>query len=164
MNPAFVGTKSIDAASLKEFLQSLTAPSRYYFLRWVHRVSGFEAEPKEFPSPEGTMHTPNFEVRWQQTKQGYDLLLLCVDKVDEAWGFQAIAADWVTSEPLDAHLHPKGALQAKADDRQDTRFPKPFIYPDRLKLQQRYFQNQQTGTVHFVALTLAQSEVQSDEP
>jgi hypothetical protein len=82
-------------------------------------------------------------------------LLLCAGTVDEAWGFQAIALDWITSAPLTAHLHPKGSLQVKAEDRQDTRFPKPFIYPDRLKLQQRYFQNQQTGAVHFVALTLA---------
>jgi hypothetical protein len=149
MSQAFVGTKSIDAASLKQFLQNLTAPSRYYFLRWVHQVSGFVEQLPETISPEGAMHTPDFEVRWQQTKQGYELLILCAGEVDEAWGFQAIASDWITSDPLAAHLHPKGSLQ-------DTRFPTLFIYPDLLKLQQRYFQNQQTGAVHFVALTLAQ--------
>jgi hypothetical protein len=156
MSSAFVGTRSvISSDDLKQVLETLPARSRCYFLRWVHKVSGFEYEiPADFPSPEGEMLTPEFEVRWKQTPQGYDLLLLAHHGSTPDQTFQALGSSWIASDPLKLHLAPKGTLQSSEKDRQDTRFPNPFIYPDELELQQRYFQNQQTGTVHFVALTL----------
>jgi hypothetical protein len=164
MNQAFVGQRSVaSSAELKQLLAGLPAQSRCYFLRWVHKVSGFGYEmPPEFPSPEGEMLTPEFEVRWKQRKQigqGYEVLLLHSGEPDASWNFQPIGQDWMASDPLDTHLHPKGSLEENAENRQDTRFPKPFIYPNHLKLQQRYFQNQHTGTVHFVALTLVPLKV-----
>jgi hypothetical protein len=164
MSQAFVGIRSVMSGDeLKQALGSLPAQSRCYFLRWVHRVSGFvDAIPADFPSPEGEMLTPQFEVRWKQTKQGYELLLLHDGAVpDLAWGFEAVGKDWITSAPLPTHLHPKGNRQESEANQQDTRFPKPFIYPDDLTIKQRYFQNQDTGTIHFVALTLAKPEVKA---
>lgn len=156
MSSAFVGTRSVETPDqLKSLLQDLPATSRCYFLRWVHKVSGFSYSlPEEFPSPRGEMLTPDFEVRWQRTRQGYDLLLLAHHEPTSEHGFQALNTDfaWITSEPLSAHLSPKGKPQETAERRQDTRFPQPLIYPDDLKLQQRYFCNKSTGTVHFVAL------------
>lgn len=163
---AFVGTRSVETPDqLKSLLQGLPAQSRCYFLRWVHKVSGFsDSLPAEFPSPKGEMLTPDFEVRWQQNRQGYDLLLLAHHELATAHGFQALNKNfsWVTSEPLAVHLSPKGKPQDTAEKRQDTRFPKPLVYPDDLKLQQWYFQDKHTGTVHFVALMLvAQGEKKS---
>lgn len=163
MSSAFVGVRSIETSEqLKSLLQDLPAKSRCYFLRWVHKVSGFSYSlPEEFPSPKGEMLTPDFEVRWQQTRQGYDLLLLAHQPPSEH-GFQALNENvsWTASEPLLVHLSPKGMPHATAEKRQETRFPKPLIYPDNLKLQQRYFQDENTGTVHFVALTLVTKEEQ----
>jgi hypothetical protein len=160
MNQAFVGKRSISSEDLKQFLKELPASSRYYFLRWVHKVSGFVDQlPTDFPSPEGEMLTPKFEVRWKQTRQGYEMLILHHSEPDPSWKFEPIGKDWIASDPLNTHLHSKGTLQKDAENRQDTRYPKPFMYPDRLKLQQRYFQNKHTGTIHFVALTLDESEV-----
>jgi hypothetical protein len=162
MNQAFVGQRSVaSSAELKQLLAGLPAQSRCYFLRWVHKVSGFVDQMPSDLSPEGEMLTPEFEVRWKQIRQGYELLLLHGGEPDASWNFQPIGADWIASDPLDTHLHPKGSLEENAENRQDTRFPKPFIYPNHLKLQQRYFQNQHTGTVHFVALTLVPSKVKA---
>jgi hypothetical protein len=156
MSQAFVGSRSASSGEdLKQLLLGLPAQSRCYFLRWVHRVSGFVDElPQDFPSPEGEMLTPEFEVRWKPSRQGYELLLLHSGKPDANWGFEPIGSDWMVSEPLSTHLHAKGEIQGAAENRQDTRFPNPFIYPSALKLQQRYFQKQHTGTVHFVGLML----------
>ncbi|WP_448600115.1 hypothetical protein [Thermoleptolyngbya sp.] len=162
MSTAFVGTRSLETAEqLKSLLQELPARSRCYFLRWVHKVSGFnDSLPVDFPSPKGEMVTPDFEVRWQQTQHGYDLLLLAQHQPTSEYGFQALNKDycWVTSEPLPVHLSPNGTLQETEEKRQDTRFPRPLIYPAGLKLQQRYFQNKHTGTIHFVALNLVTTE------
>ncbi|MCU0527836.1 MAG: hypothetical protein MUF72_23830 [Elainella sp. Prado103] len=148
MSAAFVGTRSIAADQLQSFLQESPASSRYYFLRWLHRVSGFiNRLPETFPSPEGEMLTPDFEMRWRQTSTGYDLLLLAHQAPEWEHGFQPLQQDWIVSEPLKVHPLPKA-------DKQDTRFPNAIDYPSGLKLQQRYFQNKQTETVHFISLTL----------
>lgn len=175
MNQAFVGTQSVASSDAlrKLLLKTLPDTPRCYFLRWVHEVSGFEYEmPADFPSPEGEMLTSEFEIRWKQMPQGYDVLLLHSREPDPNWGFEPIKKDWIwiASEPLRVHLHPKGAPQDALEKRKDTRFPNDFNYPNDLftdpndpnsKLQQRYFQNKQTGTVHFVALTLAPSKVKA---
>jgi hypothetical protein len=155
MSQAFVGTRSASSGEeLEQVLLGFPAQSRCYFLRWVHKISGFVEElPKNFPSPEGEMLTPEFEVRWKPARHGYELLLLHSGQPAESWGFTPIEGDWVASEPLRTHLHAKGELQGPAEARQDTRFPNPFIYPSGLELQQRYFQKTHTGTIHFVGLT-----------
>jgi hypothetical protein len=149
LNPAFVGTRSVSSSEeLRQLLVSLPASSRCYFLRWVHKVSGFQHQlPVEFPSPEGEMMTPDFEVRWKGQRDGYDVLLLAHTVEAAAWGFEAVAKSWGTSEALPTYWHNSG-------DTPDMRFPKTFLYPKNLKLQQRYFHDRETGTVHFVALTL----------
>jgi hypothetical protein len=161
MSKAFVGKRSLTSSDeLKKLLETLPSTSRCYFLRWIHKVSGFVDQiPNDFPSPEGEMLTPEFEVRWKQTRQGYEMLLLQSGEPDPDWKFETIGKDWISSNPLAVYLHPNGKLEDS--DRQDTRYPKLFIYPNDLNLQQRYFQNQHTGTIHFVALTLAKSEVKA---
>jgi hypothetical protein len=150
MSQAFVGTQSVDSGkALKALLEQCPAPKRQYFLRWVHQVKWAETLPSEFPSPEGEMMTPAFEIRWQQVGQGYELLLLATSELPQlSTTFEPLLPfSWVASEPLAAHLLSTG-------NQQDMRFPKDIQYPVSLKLQQRYFQDQQTGTVHFVARTL----------
>lgn len=157
MSAAFVGTRSIAADQLQSFLQGSPASSRYYFLRWVHRVSGFtDSLPETFPSPEGEMLTPDFEVRWRQTSTGYDLLLLAHQAPEWDHGFELLGKDWIASEPLVTNPLPKA-------EKQDTRFPNAIDYPyeHKFQLQQRYFQNQQTETVHFISLTLSSEAEQS---
>lgn len=149
LTPAFVGTRSVASGDeLKQLLVDLPASSRCYFLRWVHKVSGFLYDlPVEFPSPEGEMMTPNFEVRWKRQRDGYEVLLLAQNIEAATWGFEKVVKSWGASEVLPTHWHSSG-------DTPDMRFPKTFIYPKNLKLKQRYFHDRETGTVHFVALTL----------
>jgi hypothetical protein len=151
MSQAFVGTRSVESGqALKDLLEQCPAPNRQYFLRWVHQAKWAEVLPPEFPSPEGELMTPEFELRWKQAGQGYDLLLLAAsDSPQLTEAFEPLARfRWLASAPLGAHLLGQGAEQ-------DLRFPQAIRYPASLKLQQRYFQDQQTGTVHFVARTLA---------
>jgi hypothetical protein len=203
LTPAFVGTRRVESAeALRNFLENdLHAPSRYYFLRWLHRVSGFvDRLPEGLPSPAGECLTPEFELRWQQKGTAYELLLLHTGDEGQAaeqaakWGFQPLQNGWQVSAPQAAHLHPKGPhlrpkpvsqpensdskrpglnrqdterqdaerqdaerqdTERQAAERQDTKFPKPFQYPTGLSIQQRYFHDRHTHSVHFVALTLA---------
>ncbi|MFM7448360.1 MAG: hypothetical protein ACKO24_07170 [Leptolyngbyaceae cyanobacterium] len=151
MNNAFVGTRSLESdAALITLLQDCSAVPRYYFLRWVHQVEWTTEIPSaNFPSPEGEMITPQFEIRWKKVQQGYDVLLLAVGEPSQIpTAFEPLPFNWEVSEPLAVHLLGQGAEQ-------DMRFPRNLYYPPTLNLQQRYFQDQQTGTVHFVARTLA---------
>jgi hypothetical protein len=150
MSQAFVGIQSVDSeAALKTLLEDCTAPTRHYFLRWVHQVKWEKNLPPEFPSPEGEMMTPEFEIRWKQCAKGYDLLLLAVGNPPELpTAFEPLFSfSWLASEPFAAPFLSRG-------DEQDLRFPQDIDYPAKLQLQQRYFQDPQTGTVHFVARTL----------
>ncbi len=143
---SFVGHRQVNSADelKKLILQYAAQAPSYYFLRWAHRVSGVEAElPENFPSPEGQVFNTVLELRWKPQGSGYSVLLLSKDlaSVD---GFTAISGDWQTRDRT-AHFNGKT----------DARFPKSFIYPDDLPIQQRYFLNAKTATVHFVALTVA---------
>ncbi len=151
MSRAFVGTRRIDSdVALESLLAHCPAKSRYYFLRWVHQVRWVtEPLPADFPSPEGEMITPEFEIRWKKARQGYDVLLLAIGEPSQMpTAFEPLPSlSWVTSEPLAVHLLGQGTEQ-------DVRFPQNLTYPANLNLQQRYFQDQNTGTIHFVARTL----------
>jgi len=148
MNNTRVGTKAIASVDgLRTFLSQFATADCYYFARWSHRVSGMVQDlDKAFPSPEGQLFGTQFELRWKQCRdKGYELLLLHCERSVENWGFQPVASAWEVSEPLGAYLY----------QHDETRFPKGFNYPPNLRLQQRYFQDAATATVHFVALTLA---------
>jgi hypothetical protein len=154
MSRGFVGTQTLDSsAALVELLQdlqkSLPAHQYSYFLRWVHRVAWAETAPSVTTlSPEGEMLTPDYELRWQASGQGYEVLLLAAGKPPTTQKFTPMALEWQVSDPLPALLLPTA-------DAQDARYPQNLTYPSKLQLEQRYFQHRSTGTVHFVARTLA---------
>jgi len=140
---AFVGAKeNLSAPELKTLLDNHRKSPSYYFLRWANRVSGIiENLPDSF-SPEGQMFNEDLEIRWKQRGDRYDVLLL--SKYDDDYpDFDSFAETW-QAEDRKANFYPKT----------ETRFPKVFIYPEKLNIGQRYFKDQTTGIVHFVALTI----------
>ena len=148
MNQQLVGTITVDSAeALRSQLERLATGDCCYFARWAHRVSGLvpELASQDFPSPEGQMFGAEFELRWKQQGHGYELLLLhCHTPVTER-GFEPVGSGWqVSDKPLETHQY----------DRDETRFPQGFNRSGNLQLQQHYFQDAETATVHFIALTL----------
>lgn len=137
---AFVGVATVDtAAHLKSLIDDVVKGDRCYFLRWPHKVSGLcETLPKDFPSPEGQVFTRDRELRWKPQGKGYSVLLL--SKTDEVEGFEPVGSDWETCD-RPAQTYPPT----------ETRFPQGLA--DRgINIEQRYFRDKQTATVHFVAL------------
>ncbi len=175
----FVGVNQqpLSAEELIKLLEKLSTPPSYYFLRWAHRVGGFwllgsedseysslEADIRDrlqqnptnlqpnsvnsstptetFPSPQGQLFNSILEVRWQQKQGKYEVLLLS-SQDDEQDNFRAVKGNWEILEQ-NALLHsPK-----------ETRFPKSLNSEDIKNIAQRYFRDQNTATVHFVALTI----------
>lgn len=137
----FVGVKEVNSAvELRSLLDQL-ADNSYYFLRWAHRVSGFEKQlPKEFPSPEGQMFNCDRELRWKQKGQKYSVLLLSTTGSEP--GFTSVGKKWEV-ENRNAHVYRSTG----------TRFTKG-INDRQVAVAQRYFIDKQTSTVHFVALTV----------
>jgi hypothetical protein len=143
MNP-FVGYKKDQSVlQLLELITKLATEPSYYFLRWTHKVSGItKQQPTEtdFPMIEGQMFNQKYELRWKQKhKDSYEVLLLSI--AGEYPDFERIGEDWQTQD-RDAHLYSPT----------ETRFPKGF-YPTSIDVKQRYFVDQKTSAVHFVALT-----------
>jgi hypothetical protein len=143
MNP-FVGYKKEPSVpQLLELITKLATEPSYYFLRWTHKVSGItKQQPTEtdFPMIEGQMFNQKYELRWKQKrKDSYEVLLLSI--AGEYPDFERIGEDWQTQD-RDAHLYSPT----------ETRFPKGF-YPTSIDVKQRYFIDQKTAAVHFVALT-----------
>ncbi|PSF37388.1 hypothetical protein C7H19_10705 [Aphanothece hegewaldii CCALA 016] len=139
---SFVGVRQLSTADeLKELLTQQADLHSYYFLRWFHKVSGIVKDlPSDFPSPEGQMFSENYELRWKQNKKGYEVLLLSETDADSR--FTPVGKTWKT------RLRP---AQVYSDD--ETRFPNKFRNECH-NLAQRYFIDQQTGTVQFIALTI----------
>lgn len=139
---SFVGTKTVGTSEeLKTLLNQVMGDNRCFFLRWPHKVSGLCRElPKDFPSPEGQVFNGDRELRWQAQGQGYSVLAL--SSTDDITGFEPIDSEteWVTCD-RDAQVYPST----------ETRFPKGLA-ANGIDIGQRYFQDKQTATVHFVAL------------
>ncbi|AFY43430.1 hypothetical protein [Nostoc sp. PCC 7107] len=147
---SFVGYKQASSpAELRKLLQDYYQQPSYYFLRWSHQVSGIKADlPANFPSPEGQMFNTELELRWKQNNEGYQVLFLGRNQPKLESKFNPIGKDWITSDRK-AHFY----------DKDETKFPKGFTYPEKLALAlgQRYFQDAQTSTIHFVALTVCKN-------
>ncbi|MBD1821823.1 hypothetical protein H6F51_04835 [Cyanobacteria bacterium FACHB-DQ100] len=146
---SFAGYRLVDSV---EELRALIAqyanrPSNYYFLRWPHCVSGMKASlPNDFPSPEGQMFNTALELRWKRQGEGYSLLLLS-ETLRETEGFTAIPGDW---EAINR--------SAQCHESKETQYPKGFHFGNGIepkRIQQRYFRDRNTATIHFVALTIA---------
>ncbi|MBD2491469.1 hypothetical protein [Aulosira sp. FACHB-615] len=142
---SFVGYKQVSSpAELQKLLQDYYQQPSYYFLRWAYKVSGILADlPADFSSPEGQMFNTELELRWKRSNNGYQVLLLSRNQPQTESKFNPIGKDWITSD-RNAYFH----------DKDETKFPKGFIYPEKLALGQRYFQDVQTSSIHFVALTV----------
>ncbi|AFY33114.1 hypothetical protein [Calothrix sp. PCC 7507] len=142
---SFVGYKQVSSLEeLRNLLTDYYQERSYYFLRWTHQVSGILADlPPEFSSPEGEMFNIELELRWKQNNGGYQVLLLSQTQPKTELEFTPIGKNWKTCD-RNAYLY----------DLDETKFPKRFIYPEKLSLGQRYFQDTETSTIHFVALTI----------
>lgn len=153
---SFVGyTKQpISDVELQKLLEQCAQNTSYYFLRWAHAVSGIveylpdqfphpDSLKGEFPSPEGQLFNAELELRWKRRNQQYEVLLLQKSKPAQLDGFEEIPGKW--------EVRDRNANFYRSDE---TRFPKGFNYPKDCDIQQRYFSDANTSTVHFVALTL----------
>jgi hypothetical protein len=142
---SFVGYKQVSSSEeLRNLLKEYYQQPSYYFLRWAYKVSGIVADlPPEFPSPEGQMFNTELELRWKQNNGGYQVLLLSQTQPKTASDFTAIGKTWKSGD-RPAYLY----------NTDETQFPKKFIYPNKLTVGQRYFQDAATSTIHFIALTV----------
>lgn len=142
----FVETKNIDKI-IDEVKKLSNSQQNYYFLRYSHKVSGICLElPKDRGEIQGQMFNSTCELRWKKYKSCYEVLILSKDKF-EVEGFEKLAGNWNICNH-NAYWH----------DLNETKFPKGFIFkniePDKIPIQQRYFQDSDTAIVHFVALTV----------
>ncbi|MBE9011705.1 hypothetical protein IQ250_15990 [Pseudanabaenaceae cyanobacterium LEGE 13415] len=136
---AFVGYQNnVSESELKALLDRYGSVKSRYFLRWAHKVSGILKHLDGFPSPEGQMFDRDRELRWKQQGDRFNVLILSLHA--EA-GFTAIDKVWTTK-----------SYQAKLYPTTETRFPKG-IQGQGVNVAQRCFIDDQTSTVHFVALT-----------
>lgn len=148
---AFIGYKEhpVSVEYLLELINKSITDNTYYFLRWTHRVSGINKLQKNsisdqfrFPMLEGQIFNDQFELRWKYKKDNtYEVLLLSMNGANSE--FKPLEKEWQIEE-RNAYFYPST----------ETRFPKGFNYPKHLEIKQRYFLDQTTATVHFVALTL----------
>ncbi|MFM5900927.1 MAG: hypothetical protein ACKO9R_07245 [Dolichospermum sp.] len=142
---AFVGYKEnpLSDAELVNLINSLATENTYYFLYWTNEVSGIKEQMiDKFPMLEGQMFNHEFELRWKYKKDNtYEVLLLSMNGANSE--FKPLEKEWQIEE-RNAYFYPST----------ETRFPKDFNYPKHLEIKQRYFLDQTTATVHFVALTL----------
>jgi hypothetical protein len=135
----------ISNEELQSLINNLSKPQSYYFLRYSHTVSGICINlPTDRGEIEGQMFNAVCELRWKKYKSGYEALILSKQEFPLD-GFEKLPGKWEIIE-RNAYLH----------DLKETKFPKGFIFKDVEldKIQQRYFQNSATATVHFVALTV----------
>ena len=135
-------TSEQDLVRIIKDLTSETDPP-CYFLRWPHKVSGFQTQqPTGFPGPEGQMFDHRQELRWkQQGSANYSILLLSLDQ-PLIKRFNPLEGRW-KAQDRKAHVYPTEV----------TRFPRQ-IHHGNVNIAQRYFVDDSTATVHFVALTL----------
>ncbi|MBD2690906.1 hypothetical protein [Anabaena catenula] len=138
-------------------------PKNYYFLRYSHGVSGIcQYLPAERREIEGQVFNSLCEMRWKKYKTGYEVLILSNQqfKLEEQQfkleGFEELTGNWEICD-RDAFWH----------NPEETRFPKGFIFKDenhqlikheeitkKIPIKQRYFQDADTATIHFIALTV----------
>jgi hypothetical protein len=145
------------------------SPNNYYFLRYSHGVSGIcqylpaenlPAERGERGEIEGQVFNSLLEMRWKKyktghEKTGYEVLILSQQKLDLE-NLQELTGNWKICD-RDAFWH----------NPEETRFPKGFMFKDenhqlikheeitkKMPIKQRYFQDADTATIHFIALTV----------
>ena len=153
MNQGYVysSKQSVGLEELKKLLEELKQQNNYYFLCSPNAVSGITMTlPEEFPTVEGQMFNADCELRWKKQKSGYDVLVLSNSSKPDLKDFEQFG-NWAISD-FKAYFY-----------QNETKFPKEFIYlnsnnqkinPQQININQRYFRDKDTATVHFIALTL----------
>lgn len=154
MNTGFVYVRSrLSPDEVKKLLEELATEESYYFVRSPHAVSGICRKlPDEFSLGfEGQMFNSDRELRWKKQGSAYEALILSRVPADLE-GFEAIGENWEWCDRA-AYFH----------DLDEPKFPKSFIYKGEndekidcknITIGQRYFKDQRTATVHFIALTV----------
>jgi hypothetical protein len=152
MNQGYVYSKQfVEVEELQQLLKELALGESYYFLRSPHTVSGITMTlPQDFPTVEGQMFNATCELRWKKQKSDYDVLILSNSSKPDLKDFEQ-SDNWETSD-FKAYFYEN-----------ETKFPKDFVYknlnnekinPQQIDINQRYFKDAETATVHFIALTL----------
>lgn len=137
----------VSSQELKTIINSLSNFQSYYFLRYSHQVSGICTElPRDNQEIEGQMFNAIFELRWKKFKSGYEILLLSKQEF-KLEGFNPLAGKW---EICDWNAY---------WNQEEPKFPKEFTFngvknANDIPINQRYFRNSTTATVHFIALTV----------
>lgn len=168
-NQGYVYSKqTVKLEDLQKLLEQLKQEETYYFLRSPHAVSGICMKlPEEFPTAEGQMFNTNCELRWKKRKSGYDVLILSKSNLTvgdfKLEGFEKVSGNWETSDFKAYFYNNKPESRTKFP----TKFPKGFIFkglnneeiePTAISIGQRYFQDKDTATVHFIALTVSKND------
>jgi hypothetical protein len=136
--------------------QIAKSPKNYYFLRYSHGVSGIcQKLPADRGEIEGQVFNSLCEIRWKKYKTSYEVLILSQQELNLE-DFEELTGNWKICD-RDAFWH----------NPEETRFPKGFIFKDenhqlikheeitkKIPIKQRYFQNADTATIHFIALTV----------
>jgi hypothetical protein len=150
----YVGFKQVSSSvELKNLVDKLVVPKSYYFVRSPHAVSGICRKlPDELSLGfEGQMFNSDRELRWKKQGSVYEALILSRVPADLE-GFEAIGKHWECCDRA-AYFH----------SLDEPKFPKTFIYKGEndekidsknITIGQRYFKDQRTATVHFIALTV----------
>jgi hypothetical protein len=147
MKPTYVASLKIQdgaESSLSQVLSACfsTSEKTYSFLRWPHRVSGIQVGiPADPVCPEGQVFSQQGELRWKSTPHGWDLLYLGIQAPPDS--FIPLPGEWRWEDH---------AADLYGSQNRETRFPKPLSHPQDLKVGQRYFRDERTARVHFIAL------------
>ncbi|MGF1524265.1 MAG: hypothetical protein ACFBSF_18245 [Leptolyngbyaceae cyanobacterium] len=149
MTQAFVGVNSspLDQDGLQALMQHCGGEKSWHFLRWPHKVKLEFGQPHsvDFDCTEGQVFNQDCELRWKRKEDNYEVLVLATDffadqalkRLGEMWTTQDLSCDFFL--PTETRL-PKGITYPKGFDVKQRHFG------------QRYFINDATGTVHFIAL------------
>ena len=146
----YVGFCSVNSEhELRQLIERFDRSTSYYFLRWVHRVSGMVASlPEGTLSPDGQVFNTAMELRWKACESGFEVLLLSTQGEEE--GFQSMGNGW-------RHDDRPVLLNGLQSEQKNLRYSNGFIYAPEVKqkqIGQRYFQNLETLAVQFISLTV----------
>ncbi|WP_353930218.1 hypothetical protein WJM97_18255 [Okeanomitos corallinicola TIOX110] len=153
LKPGYVyHRKLVLPENLKTLITYVSQSPSYYFLRYSHCVSGIcQKSPDKIEEIEGQVFNSICEMRWKKIKSGYEVLVLSKQELNLE-NFEQLTGKWKICDRNAVWYNPE-----------EPRFPKGFIFKDEndeslnpkdIEIKQRYFQNADTATIHFVALTV----------
>ena len=150
MSKGFVLTtqRPIGYKALSSVIEQCIDEKGYLFLRWPHKVRMlYLSEAKTFECQQGQAFDRQRELRWQKKGDQYSVLLLSETQPPdrelaiENSSFCPVGDQWLTA-----------AVEAKTHSPTETRFPKGLDLTQTPDLEQRYFIDEQTACVQFIAL------------